>query len=92
MIAVIAPLPSVAKGSLYSQQLGAESGVPPYTWASSKDQGQTGLPIGLSISTSGLISGNCSTDNATGVYTCTIKVTDNDGQLGAIITQITVTD
>lgn len=91
MITIICPLPSAAKGGLYSQQLSAESGVGPYTWVSEKDQGQTGLPEGITLSSTGLVGGSCSTSNTDGFYNCTFKVTDSNGQLGAMVAGITVT-
>ena len=70
---------SVATGSLqsgtvglaYSQALAASSGVQPYTWTLA---GGTLLPPGLSLSSSGVISG---TPIATGTTNFTVQVTDS---------------
>lgn len=47
------PLPNATIGSLYSTQLSATGGAPPYTWTITSGA----LPTGLTLSTSGLISG-----------------------------------
>ena len=89
MIAITAPLPNGKQNTAYSESLSAMSGVPPYTWAAETDQGQTGLPPGLTISSLGVISGTIGA--VTGTFNSTIKVTDHDGQLGAMVVLITVT-
>jgi hypothetical protein len=74
-----APPLSVATGSLqsgtvglaYTQTLAASSGVQPYTWTLA---GGTLLPPGLSLSSSGVISG---TPIATGTTNFTVQVTDS---------------
>jgi subtilisin family serine protease len=55
-------------GTPASLQLAASGGTPPYSWSA------TGLPPGLSISGSGLISG---TPTTAGSYTVTVTVTDS---------------
>jgi hypothetical protein len=57
-------------GTAYNFQLQATGGVPPYTWA--VGSGST-LPAGLSLSTSGVISG---TPTASGTFNPSIAVTD----------------
>jgi phosphatidylinositol-3-phosphatase len=54
-------------------QLSASGGTPPYQWTA------TGLPPGLSISTSGVISG---TPTVTGTFTVTATATDTVGASG----------
>jgi len=62
-------LPGASVGSAYSQTLAASGGKTPYTWARSAGT----LPTGLSISTSGVISG---TPSAAGTFSFTVRVTD----------------
>jgi hypothetical protein len=57
-------------GSAYSDTLQAANGVPPYTWSLTSGS----LPAGLSLSTSGVISG---TPTTTGTSTFTVKVNDS---------------
>lgn len=61
-------LPSGTVNQPYSFQLGASGGTAPYTWSA------TGLPTGLTCSSSGLISG---TPTTAGSYTATITVKDS---------------
>jgi prepilin-type N-terminal cleavage/methylation domain-containing protein len=60
-------------GVVVSQQVTASGGASPMTWTAS------GLPTGLSISTSGLISG---TPTATGTFSVVVRVTDGFGLFG----------
>ena len=68
---VISPssLPSGTVGSSYSQTFSATGGTAPYSWSNIAGP----LPPGLTISSSGLLSGNPTTG---GNYTFTIRVTD----------------
>ncbi|TWP44782.1 S8 family serine peptidase [Lentzea tibetensis] len=61
-------------GSAVSLQLAATGGTSPYTWS------VTGLPAGLSASSSGLISG---TPTTAGTSTVTATVTDSAGKTGS---------
>lgn len=61
-------LPGATQGSPYSVQLNATGGQAPYTWTA------TGLPAGLTCSTTGLISG---TPTVNGTFSATITVTDS---------------
>jgi len=77
-------LPAAAVGSAYSQSLSANGGLAPYTWT--KVSGS--LPTGLSLSSSGAITG---TPSATGDSDFTVNVTDADGRTAsAMLTIITV--
>jgi uncharacterized repeat protein (TIGR03803 family) len=59
----------------YSAQLAASGGAPPYTWAVTTSASLNGgLPTGLTLSTSGLLSG---TPAKTGSYTFTVAVQDS---------------
>jgi len=62
-------LPNATIGTSYSQILTASGGKTPYTWARSSGT----LPTGLTLSSSGMISGTLS---ATGTFTFTARVTD----------------
>src|SRR5260370_26760264 len=62
------PLPNATAQSPYNQQLTATGGFPPYVWIT-----DVALPPGLSLSSSGLISG---TPTAAGSYTLSINVRD----------------
>ena len=61
-------------GTAVSLQLSASGGTSPYTWTA------TGLPTGLSISSSGLISG---TPSAAGTYSVTATAKDSTGKTGS---------
>jgi len=64
-----ASLPGASLGTAYSQSLAATGGKSPYTWSRSSGT----LPTGLSLSSSGVISG---TPSAAGSFSFTVKVTD----------------
>lgn len=70
LITSSSPLPTGTIGTIYSQMLTASSGTPGYTWTVS---GGT-LPGGLSLSTSGVLSG---TPTGIGVFNFTLQVTDS---------------
>ncbi len=61
-------------GTAVSLQLSASGGTAPYTWTAS------GLPTGLSISSSGLISG---TPSAAGTFSVTATAKDSTGKTGS---------
>ncbi len=65
-------LPGATAGSPYSQALGASGGKPPYSWSLVAGGGQ--LPPGLSLSSTGVISG---LPPAVGSYSFTVQVTDS---------------
>ena len=66
-------LPAGTKTGTYSQTLAATGGTTPYTWSVSAGI----LPAGLSLSSSGVISGTLSGTAVTETFT--VKVTDIDG-------------
>jgi|GEM_PF-1205303 len=66
------PLPSATVGMLYNQTLSASGGFTPYTWSLASGT----LPAGLSLSTTGVISG-LPTTAATSSFT--VKVQGSDG-------------
>jgi len=74
---VTTSLPGVTIGVPYSQQLVATGGVLPYVW--SLDSGT--LPAGLSLSSSGLISG---TPTALGTSNFVVRVTDSAAPLPVV--------
>lgn len=61
-------LPGAVQGQAYSVQLNATGGVAPYSWSA------TGLPAGLTCSSTGLISG---TPTVSGTFSAVITVTDS---------------
>ena len=67
-------LPSGAQGSAYSQQLSVSGGTAPYVYSVIGN-----LPAGLTISSSGLISG---TPTVNGTFNATIRVVFNGGSVG----------
>ncbi|MDX1804342.1 MAG: putative Ig domain-containing protein, partial [Alcanivorax sp.] len=62
-------LPNLQQGTAYSQQLSASGGTSPYTYAVTSGS----LPTGLTLSSTGLISG---TPTASGPYNFTVTATD----------------
>jgi len=68
-IATTSPLPAGAIGSPYSLTLSASGGVAPYQWSA-----LAGMPPGLTLSQTGILSG---TPTATGAYSVLVRVTDN---------------
>lgn len=66
-------LPSAQAGAFYSQSLVAAGGVPGYTW----NLASGALPPGLSLNSSGTISGYAS---GSGTYNLTVRVTDSASQ------------
>jgi hypothetical protein len=67
---VTSALPDATVGASYSQTLSASGGVLPYTWAITTGS----LPAGLSLSSSGAITG---TPSSPGSSTFTVEVTDS---------------
>lgn len=67
------PLPGGTIGTVYSYQLLAAGGAPPYTWNLSSGS----VPGGLSLAASGLISG---TPSATGTFIFIVRVIDSKAQ------------
>jgi hypothetical protein len=67
-VTTASPLPSGTVGVTYAQVLAATGGTPPYTWTA------TGLPAGLTLSSSGTLSG---TPTASGTQTIAVTVTDS---------------
>jgi len=63
-------LPDGTVGVAYSQMLQAAGGIPPYTWS----LGSSSLPIGLSLSSSGAVTG---TPTASGNVTFNPQITDS---------------
>ena len=77
-------LPAWTVGAVYSQTLGATGGTPPYTWAITAGA----LPTGLSLSSSGVISGTPTT--AGGPTPVTLQVTDSTSKTANKSLSITI--
>ena len=72
-VTTTSPMPGGTIGTLYSQQLTASGGVPPYiNWTLNSGS----LPPGLSVGSTGLLSGTPS-GSVGGTYTFTVGVTDS---------------
>jgi len=67
-------LPSATVKAAYQADLNATSGSPPYAWSLATG---SALPLGLSLSSSGLISGTLASTVTTGNYSFTAKATDS---------------
>ncbi|MBI4895560.1 MAG: PEGA domain-containing protein, partial [Candidatus Aenigmarchaeota archaeon] len=68
-----ASLSSATQGSSYSQQISVSGGTSPYTYSILSGS----LPSGVTVSSSGLISG---TPTASGTFTFTVKIVDSASQ------------
>jgi len=78
------PLPNGTFNMGYSVPLVATGGVAPYSWTTISGN----LPPGLSLSTSGTISG---TATATGNYNFEVKATDSDSPAGTATANLSIT-
>jgi Putative Ig domain len=85
-ITTTSPLPNATVGTAYSQQFTATGGTSPYTW--SVASGST-LPAGLTLSSSGLLSGTPTT--AVSSATFGITVTDSETPAVSVTAQFTLT-
>jgi uncharacterized repeat protein (TIGR03803 family) len=83
IISTSSPLPNGAVNQAYSQTLAAGGGAPPYTWSISAGS----LPAGLSLGTSGAITG---TPSATGTASFTVQVTDNNSASSTAAFNLTI--
>jgi len=68
-------IPALTQGAAYNLQLAAAGGKAPYTWA--LQQGSS-LPSGLTMSSTGLISGTVSATAKTGTHYFTARVRDSE--------------
>ncbi len=80
-----ASLPNGAVGKTYSQALAAAAGTPPYTWSL---QFGGALPLGLNLSTDGIISG---TPTSAGTSSFTVMVTDSASTAQSATKALTLT-
>jgi hypothetical protein len=84
-ISTPSPLPSGVVGTAYSSlQLTATGGTQPYTWSA------TGLPAGLSVSSSGLLSGTPTTAGGPFSIAVTVKDSTNPQLTASATLQITI--
>jgi len=79
-IANVGTLPAATQGDAYQAQMIAVSGTAPFTFT--LKTGST-LPTGLTLSTSGLISGTVASSVAVGNYTFSISVSDSKAHNGS---------
>jgi hypothetical protein len=66
-------LPQATQSAAYQATLATSGGIGPYTWALA---GGSTLPSGLTLSSSGVISGTLASSVAAGSYQSTVQVTD----------------
>jgi uncharacterized protein (TIGR03437 family) len=78
-----ASLPGGTVNVLYSQALGATGGLPPYTWSVIAGS----LPQGLSLSTSGIVSG---TPGTPGSFSFGVEVSDTAGAITTATASLTI--
>lgn len=71
----------------YSQSLTASGGIPPYTWSLTSSAPTAAPPPGLSLSTSGTVSG---TPTTPGTYSFGVLVTDTAGATATATASITI--
>jgi hypothetical protein len=76
-------LPAATVGTTYSQTLAAVGGTTPYVWSITSGA----LPIGLTLSTSGVISGTPST---AGTSTFTVNVSDSSNPVSTSTQNLTI--
>jgi len=82
-----ANVPQATQSAAYQATLAASGGTGPYTWALAS--GST-LPSGLTLSSSGVISGTLASTVGTGNYAFTVKATDSKSASGSAPLSITV--
>jgi hypothetical protein len=86
-----ATLPQAYVSDPYSATFIASGGVPPYSWSAAAGAGQTGLPAGMTFSTSGVLAGTVSTSTCSQpscVYSFTVSVTDSTGTLVKMVVKL----
>jgi hypothetical protein len=76
-------LPNGTVGNAYTATLNASGGVQPYTWSANG-----GLPSGLTLSSSGTISG---TPAATGALSFTVSVSDSENPIVTVSASLSIT-
>lgn len=82
-ITTTSPLPAATAGTAYSQQFAASGGTPPYQWSVATG---SALPTGLTLSSTGLLSG---TPSASGTFSVT--VTDSESPAASVTNSFTLT-
>jgi hypothetical protein len=80
-------LPSATQSALYQATLAATGGIAPYTWTLAT--GST-LPAGLSLSSSGIISGSPASTVKTGNYLFTATASDTNSPPSTVSTVLTL--
>jgi hypothetical protein len=82
-IVTTSPLPSGQQGTSYSQQLNAQGGITPYTWAVTAGS----LPNGLALGSSGALTG---TPTVAGTFSFTIRVNDSAAVTSSVPFTLTI--
>jgi hypothetical protein len=80
-------LPSATINAAYQANLTGAGGTAPYTWALASG---SSLPAGLSLSSSGVITGTLASTVTTGSYSFTAKVTDHKSSTASAALTLTV--
>ena len=86
-VTTFSPLTSATVTAPYLATLSAAGGTPPYTWSV---QSGTSLPAGLTLSSSGTITGTLASTVATGSYPFSVQVTDSSASHASTTAQITL--
>lgn len=86
-INTFAALPSGTTNSAYQATLSATGGTSPYSWALSPT---TDLPAGLTLSSSGIISGNLAPTVGVGSYSFTVQATDSSRVPNSVSASLTL--
>ena len=80
-------LPAATLGASYQATLAAVGGTPPYTWSVAAG---SALPVGLTLSSSGLISGALPSTAAVKSYLFTVKVADSSPSPKKVLQKMTL--
>jgi hypothetical protein len=79
-VSIYPQLPTAVVSSAYLSNLTAAGGTPPYSW---QVQSGSNLPLGLSLSTAGAITGTLDPSVTVGSYSFTVEVTDSASNVKA---------
>lgn len=82
LLALSSQPPPIVPGREYEHELMAQGGKEPYSWSLLLGE----LPSGITLGSSGTISGVASTESETGVYSCLFEVRDSGGDAAHLFT------